>query len=609
MAHTAQTIIFSVFFAALIGAQPAFSNENSGKMTASPKENQAAVTSDAAVATKAEKPIRTGIAGNFLSGRFARENKDLKQAAKYINASLAKDPNNVRLRGEALRLNLLAGNMDVAANLARKLAADGENDPLIASLQMLDAVKAGDYANAQKWVESAPNTGLYGLIKPVITQWVVIGAGDNKAPANLQTAIDKAGFFAPFLNYHSALMYDVLGNTAEAEKAYQKSNTTGANATYRVVQAFANFYARNGKPDQAQQLFDEYAKANPHSTLVPDKFSAGNIPAPLVGNAREGLAEAYYTTASLLFGDDSAQDTYLYLRIALDLRPDLPPAQLMLASLYEQVGDYTQAIKIYDSIAPNTVFARRAQVRKALNLEAMGDRSHAMELLDNLAKRYPQDATPVITKADMLREAKEFKGAIQAYTEAMARSEPLKADDWPLFYARGISYERSNNWPNAEADFIKALNLQPNQPDVLNYLAYSWITMNKNMSKAREYLEIASAARPDDPHIIDSAGWAAYLGGDFKVAVDKLERAAQMMPDDVTVNDHLGDAYWRVGRQTEAHFQWERALTFKPDKDTEQALRDKLSKGLGTFVVLGDEGKTAEQLKDKDSAPAKSQVH
>ena len=104
--------------------------------------------------------------------------------------------------------------------------------------------------------------------------------------------------------------------------------------------------------------------------------------------------------------------------------------------------------------------------------------------------------------------------------------------------------------------------------------------MNKNLVQAREYLEIASAQRPDDGHIIDSVGWAYYLAGDFKAAVGQFERAIELMPDDVTVNDHLGDAYWRVGRQVEARYQWERVLTFNPDKDMVQLLKDKIADGM-----------------------------
>ncbi len=610
MAQLAQTLILPRFLAivacSFLWAQPSLANEISPKSEAMRKETAEPPQDDASSAAKAEKPLNTGVAGNFLSGRFARENKDLKQAAKYINASLARDPANVHLRGEALRLNLLAGNIDTAITLAKKLAADGENDALIASLLMLDHVKANDYAQAQKVIDEAPNTGLFGLIKPVMTQWLTIGQSETKAPVSLQAAIDKSGFFAPFITYHSALMNDVQGFREQAETSYLKANSDAAVAPYRVVQAFANFYARGEKYTEAQQLFDVYAKANPNSTLIPEKITAGVVPAPLVSTARDGLAELFFTTASLLFSDDSSQDTFLYLRIALDLRPNLPPAQLMLANLYEQVGDYAQAIKTYDAIEANTVFARRAQVRKALNYEALGDKPRALELLDAVAKRYPTDATAFITKGDLLREAKEFDAAAAAYGNAITRSEPLTAADWPLLYARGISYERAGEWPQAEADFTRALTLEPNQPDVLNYLAYSWLTMGKNVPKAREYLQTASAARPDDPHITDSVGWSHYLAGDFKSAIEHFERAIQMMPDDVTVNEHLGDAYWRMGRQTEARYQWERALTFKPEKDVEKSLRGKLENGLGAFVVTAPAAPT--QQTKMEPAPVKTQV-
>lgn len=256
----------------------------------------------------------------------------------------------------------------------------------------------------------------------------------------------------------------------------------------------------------------------------------------------------------------------------------------MLANLYEQLGDYKQAIATYDGIPEGSVFSRRAQVRKALNFEALGQKDKALALLDAIAAQYPTDATALITKGDMQRDAQNYTDAAETYSQAIARTEPMTASDWPLLYARGISYERAGQWDHAEADFKRALKLQPDQPDVLNYLAYSWLTMNKNLPLAREYLENASAQRPEDAHIIDSVGWAAYLSGDFPAAVEKFERAVELMPDDPTVNDHLGDAYWRIGRETEAKFQWQRALTFKPEKDVAEELARKLEKGMPAFV-------------------------
>lgn len=614
MVKTAKSLGFKRFLLATaclpLLAGPAFGAPNKPKHE---KERPApAAVAPAAVGEALSKPnaeLRPGLAGSFLSGRFAKHNQDLKEAARYLEQTLAHDPQNESLQQETMRMQLLAGNVEAATKLAKTLAQNKNNDPLIASLLMLEAVKADDFVTARTTIEQAPGAGLFGLIRPVMLEWIAVAEEDKKHVVDLQAAMDKAGFFAPFINYHVGLMNDVIGNTAAAKAAYTKASIDPAVTPYRVVEAIANFYARQGQTAEAQAVYDAYAKANPQSTLIPDALSANTpIPKPLVGDAKQGLAELYFTTASILFGEDATQDTFLYLRIALDLRPNLPPAQLMLANLYEQVEDYKQAIATYDTIPDGSVFYRRAQVRKALNYEALGQKPKAISVLEALAARYPNDATALITKGDMQRDAKNYEGAAETYSSAIARTEPLGAGDWPLLYARGISYERSGEWDKAEADFNRALVLQPDQPDVLNYLAYSWLTMNRNLTKAREYLETASAQRPDDAHIIDSVGWAYYLAGDFKSAVENFERAIELMPDDATVNDHLGDAYWRVGRVTEAKYQWERALTFKPDKEAAEALNAKLANGLPAFVLPAELNAKAPQPSKVATTPARVEV-
>lgn len=535
----------------------------------------------AAGETLQEAPIQTGLAGSFLSSRFARHHEDLAQAAKFLNESVARDPQNEELALEALRTNLLAGDMPQSLALATQLAPLSKTDSLIASLLMLKAVEEGDYVKAQQVISTSTESGLFGIVRPVILQWLALGAGSAKAPVDMQAAIEKSGFFAPFITYHVALMNDVLGSEVAARAAYSKTSADPTVTPYRVVEAVANFYARRGEWEKAQAAFDAYAKANPDSSLIPPALNANKAaPTPMIANAKDGLAELFFTTASILFGEDATQDTFLYLRVALELKPDLPPAQLMLANLYEQVEDYEAAIATYDSIAPGSVFYRRGQIRKALNFEALGKKREAIALLDKTAAANPNDTIAVITKGDMLREQEKFADAAAAYSDAIRRADPLKSSDWPLLYARGISYERAEQWDKAEADFTRALELEPGQPDVLNYLAYSWLTMDKNVDKAREYLEIAVQARPEEPHILDSAGYGEYLSGNYEKAVEYLEKAVELMPDDPTINDHLGDAYWRVGRKAEAQFSWQRALNNKPDEALEKTLKDKLANGL-----------------------------
>lgn len=532
-------------------------------------------------ADAAEVDIKPGLAGSFLSSRFAKEHEDLNDAAKFLKEALARDPDNVRLKQETMRAALLAGDANFAISLAKQLKEDSKGDALVSALRMLDAVHQKKYGDARQIIEQAPNVGLFAIVRPAIAQWLSLAANEEPDAAEMQATIDKAGFFAPFLAYHVALMNDMKGHEQEALENYRKASDSAEATPYRVVEAFANFQARHGRWAEAQKLFDAYAKANPNSNLLPDKLTSQAEPVPpLVSNANEGLAEVFFTTASILFGEESSKDTFLYLRIALDLKPEFPAAQLMLANLYEQSGEYGQAIAIYDGMRKGNVFYRRAQVRKALNLEAMGKREEAIAYLDHLSAEYPADAMALITKGDMLRAQEKYADAAATYSEAVARSEPLKQSDWPLLYARGISYERAGQWPKAEEDFLQALKLEPNQPDVLNYLGYSWLLMNKNLKKASDYLEIAVSARPDDPHIIDSAGWARYMNGDYTGALAALEKAIDLTPDDATVNNHLGDVYWRLGRETEARFQWNRALTFKPEKDEAEEIQRKLISGL-----------------------------
>ncbi len=199
---------------------------------------------------------------------------------------------------------------------------------------------------------------------------------------------------------------------------------------------------------------------------------------------------------------------------------------------------------------------------------------------------------------DILRQQQDFNGAVRAYDTALGMSDSPIQSQWFSYYARGISHERLGDWPNAEADFRMALELNPGQPQVLNYLGYSMVENNINLDEALEMIEDAVAARPDSGFIVDSLGWVLYRLGRFEEAVGHMERATELMPVDPVVNDHLGDVYWSVGRKTEAQFQWMRALSFIDDSTAADAkpdrIRAKLSQGLD--AVLAEEGEKTLQV-------------
>jgi Flp pilus assembly protein TadD len=200
-----------------------------------------------------------------------------------------------------------------------------------------------------------------------------------------------------------------------------------------------------------------------------------------------------------------------------------------------------------------------------------------MRELARMSKDYPDSPLPDAQIGDMLRQKNRFADAVAAYDRAIDRVKTPDRDDWLLFYSRGIAYDRSHQWPKAQADFEHALALAPDQPAVLNYLGYSWADADKHLPEARQMIDKAVQARPNDGAIVDSLGWVLLREGDTKAAVSTLERAVELEPQDPTINGHLGDAYWAAGRQLEATYQWRRALTLNPEPEDVAKLEAKLN--------------------------------
>jgi Flp pilus assembly protein TadD len=218
--------------------------------------------------------------------------------------------------------------------------------------------------------------------------------------------------------------------------------------------------------------------------------------------------------------------------------------------------------------------------KRSRHLDAKGDRPEALRRLRNIVATSPKDIDAVSVLGDLLRYNEQYVEAAEAYTKALEITGGESMADWRFYYVRGISYERAKLWPKAEEDFLKALELNPDQPSVLNYLGYSWIDMDMHLDRALKMIEQAVDAQPQDGYIIDSLGWAFYKLGRIDEAVETLERAVTLRPNDAEINDHLGDAYWKAGRKLEAQFQWNVAKSVDSVGNVAERVGPKLIDGL-----------------------------
>jgi tetratricopeptide (TPR) repeat protein len=243
-------------------------------------------------------------------------------------------------------------------------------------------------------------------------------------------------------------------------------------------------------------------------------------------------------------------------------------------------------------------------VQEALNLNALDRHQEAIALLSDLVEEDRSDIATSVALGNVYRSQRMFEEAGEVYDSAINVLGDVPPAYWTLYYYRGIAHERTGEWTKAEADFRKALEMEPEQPLVLNYLGYSWIDRGENLEEALDMVRRAVRARPDDGYIIDSLGWAYYRLGRYEDAVRELERAVTLRPLDPVINDHLGDAYWKVDRKLEAMFQWSHALENDPEEDLRGKIEAKLAGGLD--AVDQPAALTTEAAGSDEAAPATS---
>jgi Flp pilus assembly protein TadD len=299
-----------------------------------------------------------------------------------------------------------------------------------------------------------------------------------------------------------------------------------------------------------------------------------------IRTVQDGLAEGLFDLASSLRQQNVRETALIFGRMSLYLKPDFPENQILVANMLERSNRHERANDIYRAINRASPLSWSVRLRLAGNLDRLGRTGEAIEYLKSMAEENSASPDPLIDLGDILRGKERYEEAVKVYDQAFARIPSLQPRHWSLLYARGIALERSKQWQRGEKDFLKALEYQPDQPYVLNYLGYSWVEKGLHLDRAQAMIRKAVKLRPNDGYIVDSLGWVLYQLEDFSGAVKQLERAVELRAEDPVINDHLGDAYWNVGRKQEARFQWRRALSFEPEEEFIDSIKKKITDGL-----------------------------
>ncbi|RWO68097.1 MAG: tetratricopeptide repeat protein [Mesorhizobium sp.] len=549
-----------------------------------------AISALPAYAKQTTEPVKiTSFSGAYLAARVAEGDNDLDSAIAYYKQALAFDPSDTGLQ-QSLMLSLIAqGRFDESLVYADKLKEVPDVERFSRLALAVDSFHKKDFTKAQYWLKLSLESDLDRLISGVMSGWAQQGAGE---PADAMASIDKLqgpDWFGLFKSFHRALIADASGMPEKAEAIYAATmqDTAAGGAApetwMRNAQAYASFLVRKGDKTKALSVLDQAEAFSPGKleiVALRDRIAKGDKIAPLVAGPSDGASEILLDLATALNRGGGEPFVRLYLQYALALKPDSDAALVQLAAVSEQLKDGEGAIALYRRIPAASPLKELSDLQLGLNLADLDRHEEAITHLKALVDAHPNDMRGYLALGGVYSSKEDFRSAATLYDKAVEALKTPTAANWNIFYQRGIAYERLKEWPKAEPNFRKALELFPDQPQVLNYLGYSWVDMNMNLKEGLAMIQKAVDLRPSDGYIVDSLGWAYFRLGRFDDAVREMERAVSLKPEDPVLNDHLGDAYWRVGRKLEATFQWNQARDLKPDPDVLAKLQQKLMKGL-----------------------------
>lgn len=521
-------------------------------------------------------------AGSYLAARHASVQRDASAAATFYRSALRADPKNNELLDRAFISSLADGDIDEAVKLADRILAIDKTNRVARLVVGIRDLKQKKYAAAQQNINQSVRGPITDLVATLISGWASYGAGDVRTAVGNIDKLAGPEWYPIFKDLHSGMMLDLAGKQKDAgvrlERAYKLDDSA-----LRVVDAYGRWLSRNKDDAAASAVYEAFDKKLARHPLVLEgirETKAGKKLPPLVDSAQAGAAEALYGIGASLTRRGGEDLALVYLQLALYLQPQHSLALLSLGDLYESVKKPQMAIKAYERVPANSPLKRNAQIQLATDLDAADRSEEAIKILKDVTAEDPKDLEAIMALGNIERGRKKFADCAVTYSQGIDVLSGAEKNNWVYYYFRGICEERSKQWSKAEADMKKALELQPEQPHVLNYLGYSWIDQGINLDDAMKMIRRAVDQRPDDGYIVDSLGWAYYRIGNYEEAVKNLERAIDLKPEDPTINDHLGDAYWRVGRTLEAKFQWVHARDLKPEAEELPKIEAKIENGL-----------------------------
>ena len=516
--------------------------------------------------------------GSLLAGQIAKYNNENKIASKYYRFANQKNPKNNDILELSLMSSILSGDVKLALEDLEKYDNNIsiKNSKISQLLKFIKYIKSENYKKALNLLNQNEEIIITSKVQPIIKAWLADSFSNAKSEIDQFEYKSDGLVMSDIYFIHLALINNFYKDKQNAINIFEKTLNSGIVNRLRHM-----FFYRNLIEDKIEEnkIIKSFVNKNPsHSFNI--YVNKKNLSDFKINTKKDGISESLFNIAEALYSQRMYNLSIAYCYLSLYLNKNNFINYYLLSQNLIMLEKAENAINVLQNIPLNSYLGWNSFLKIAdINLN-LNNYSKAENFILQL-KEYSSNRVDVHYKlGEIYHNKKDYDKAIKAFNEAISLLKISSEENWYLYYSRGMSYERSNQWEKAEKDFLYALELSPRQPLVLNYLGYTWIDYGLNLKKAENFIREAIKLRPKDGYFIDSLGWAYYRQGKYNLAVLELEKAVGLIPNDPVINDHLGDALFRAGYYNEARYQWNRALLYEPEKELKENIKFKLKKGL-----------------------------
>ena len=535
--------------------------------------------------TTDEKDFNPKYLSNYLSAKISYSNQNNEDSVKYFNSSKSIINKHEGYLKEYVFALVLNGEIQKAINqikLNKDLASSDffeadllllidnfKNKKFSKNLELLNNIKR--FQNQSKYNYIIYET-LYSYNDLFLNKILKINSNKN---------------FGKLTIINNALQFCYL-NKPEAKSKFINLINSNEGDYSRYLFFYLNYIISNDEIDSAIQIsqtIDEIGNnllISQSKTWIKD--SNYNKIKEIFSCQKESdlISEFFFLISNFFLINEDFEKSNFYLNISNYLNPKFYFNLTHLIENYLENENYNIAKSLLNKFDKKDLVYHWYKLKKIAQI--ISKEQNSQQSLNYIEKKFNNYSDPslkmLFDMGNIYKRNNEFKKSIKLYSLVLKKLDKSSDSYAEILYRRGGSYERVGDYLNSDKDLIKSLSMKPDDPYVMNYLAYGWLERNYKIDEAVAMLNKAYQKKKNDPYIIDSVGWGYYLIEDYVNAEQFLQRAIELMPKDPIVNDHYGDVLWKLNRKLQAKYYWESAFNSgEANDELKENISIKLLKG------------------------------